>query len=113
MQVAQRDVARLGNEPDPLAVPLLERFGEELRRAPRTRSRLGDVRAAGTGRRSAAQGYPAHLALWSAQGALVDELVLDSLDLPPSLLSTMVRGLRPATRSGSRRCSASRACTTC
>jgi signal transduction histidine kinase len=41
------------------------------------------------------QGYPSHLALWSAQGALVDELVLDSLDLPPSLLSTMVRSLPP------------------
>ena len=29
-------------------------------------------------------------------GALLDELVLDSLDLPPSLLSTMVRDLPPS-----------------
>jgi len=34
VQVAQRDVARLGAEPDPLAVPLLERFGESLRQSP-------------------------------------------------------------------------------
>src|SRR5574342_44372 len=41
------------------------------------------------------QGYPAHLALWTRRGALLDELPLDSLDLPPSLLSTMVRELSP------------------
>src|SRR5215217_770094 len=30
LEVAQRDIARLGPEPDPLAVPLLERFGEQV-----------------------------------------------------------------------------------
>jgi two-component system, NtrC family, nitrogen regulation sensor histidine kinase NtrY len=92
VQVAQRDVARLGDEPDPLAVPLLERFGEELRRtsAPETAS---EMYALWHGSSLGSQGYPAYLALWSARGALVDELVLDSLDLPPSLLSTMVRTL--------------------
>src|SRR6476469_5547882 len=39
------------------------------------------------------QGYPAHLALWSDGGTLLDELALDSLDVTPSLLSTMVRDL--------------------
>jgi hypothetical protein len=34
LQVAQRDIARLGNEPDPLALPLLEGFGEQLRHSP-------------------------------------------------------------------------------
>jgi two-component system nitrogen regulation sensor histidine kinase NtrY len=92
VQVAQRDVARLGDEPDPLAVPLLERFGEELRRtsAPETAS---EMYALWHGSSLGSQGYPSYLALWSARGALVDELVLDSLDLPPSLLSTMVRTL--------------------
>jgi len=95
VQVAQRDVARLGDEPDPLAVPLLERFGDELQRsaAPGTAS---EMYALWHGSALGSQGYPAHLALWSARGALVDELVLDSLDLPPSLLSTMVRDLPPA-----------------
>ena len=41
------------------------------------------------------QGYPSHLALWSRAGTLIDELPLDSLDLPLSLLSTMVRELGP------------------
>ncbi len=95
VQVAQRDVARLGNEPDPLAVPLLERFGDELRRAPGPES-ASAMYALWRGSALGGQGYPAHLALWSNQGALVDELVLDSLDLPPSLLSTMVRDLPAA-----------------
>ena len=92
VQVAQRDVARLGNEPDPLAVPLLERFGEAVRRSPPPQS-ASEMYALWHGSALGSQGYPSHLALWSARGALVDELVLDSLDLPPSLLSTMVRGL--------------------
>jgi len=94
VQVAQRDVARLGAEPDPLAVPLLERFGESLRQspAPETASAMYALwRASSLG----SQGYPAHLALWSADGALMDELILDSLDVTPSLLSTMVRDLAP------------------
>jgi two-component system nitrogen regulation sensor histidine kinase NtrY len=92
MQVAQRDVARLGEEPDPLAVPLLEGFGEAIRRGapPGTpsqmyalwgESQLGD------------QSYPAHLALWSREGTLKEELPLDSLDIPLPLLSSMVRSL--------------------
>ena len=32
VQVAQRDIARLGNEADPLAVPLLERFADQIGR---------------------------------------------------------------------------------
>jgi signal transduction histidine kinase len=95
VQVAQRDVARLGSEPDPLAVPLLERFGDELRRGPAPES-ASAMYASWRGSALGGQGYPAHLALWSLRGALVDELVLDSLDLPPSLLSTMVRGLGAA-----------------
>jgi signal transduction histidine kinase len=95
VQVAQRDVARLGNEPDPLAVPLLDRFGEQLRRtaAPETAS---EMYALWHGAALGSQGYPAYLALWSARGALLDELVLDSLDLPHSLLATMVRELPAA-----------------
>jgi signal transduction histidine kinase len=92
LQVAQRDIARLGTEPDPLALPLLERFGEQLRHtsAPATAS---EMYALWHGSSLGNQGYPAHLGLWSAAGELRDELTLDSLDLPPSLLSTIVRNL--------------------
>jgi signal transduction histidine kinase len=92
LQVAQRDVARLGSEPDPLAVPLLERFGEQVRHSPPPTS-ASEMYALWHGSPLGNQGYPAHLGLWSKAGDLVDELTLDSLDLPHSLLSTMVRNL--------------------
>jgi two-component system, NtrC family, nitrogen regulation sensor histidine kinase NtrY len=94
VQVAQRDVARLGSEADPLAVPLLERFGETLTDEPAPES-ASSMYALWRGSSVGSQGYPAHLALWSATGALLDELALDSLDVTPSLLSTMVRDLPP------------------
>ncbi len=92
LQVAQRDIARLGTEPDPLALPLLERFGEEVRRAPPPAS-ASEMYALWHGSSLGNQRYPAHLGLWSSGGVLRDELTLDSLDLPPSLLSTLVSNL--------------------
>jgi len=95
LQVAQRDIARLGTEPDPLAVPLLERFGEQVRHASAPGS-ASEMYALWHGSALGNQGYPAHLGLWSTTGTLRDELTLDSLDLPPSLLSTLVQNLPPA-----------------
>jgi signal transduction histidine kinase len=92
LQVAQRDIARLGVEPDPLALPLLERFGEQVRQSP-IPSTSSELYALWRGSSVGQQAYPAHLALWSAAGELQDELTLDSLDLPSSLLSTLVRNL--------------------
>jgi signal transduction histidine kinase len=95
VQVAQRDIARLGDEPDPLALPLLERFGDAVRHAPPP-STASEMYALWRGSALGSQRYPTSLALWSPAGALLDQLELDSLDLPPSLLSTMVRQLEPA-----------------
>ncbi len=95
LQVAQRDIARLGAEPDPLAVPLLERFGEQVRRSPPPAS-ASEMYALWHGSPLGHQRYPAHLGLWSSAGALQDELPLDSLDLPASLLSTIVGNLTAA-----------------
>ncbi len=95
LQVAQRDVARLGGEPDPLAVPLLEGFGEQVQRSPAA-TNASEMYALWHGSPLSKQGYPAHLGLWSSAGALRDELTLDSLDLPPSLLSTIVSNLPAA-----------------
>jgi signal transduction histidine kinase len=95
IQVVSRDVARLGSEPDPLAVPLLERFGEQVRRAPAPTT-ASEMYALWHGSAVGSQGYPAHLALWGRRGALLDELTLDSLDLPPSLLASVVRNMPPA-----------------
>ena len=92
LQVAQRDIARLGTEPDPLALPLLERFGEQVRRSP-SLATASEMYAVWHASSLGNQRYPAHLGLWSAAGTLRDELTLDSLDLPPSLLSTIVGNL--------------------
>jgi signal transduction histidine kinase len=91
LQVAQRDVARLGTEPDPLALLQLERLGDALEAAdgPDDPVALYDVwRRSGLGE----QGYPAALAVWERSGALVAELPLDSLDVPAPLLAGLVRG---------------------
>ena len=96
LQVAQRDIARLGAEPDPLALPLL---GAVRRAGPACGppTNASEMYALWHGSSLGNQGYPAHLGLWSAAGSLRDELTLDSLDLPPSLLSTIVQNL-PAGR---------------
>ena len=97
LQVAQRDVARLGGEPDPLAVPLLEGFGELIRSgpAPENASALYALWAAS---QLGDESYPAHLALWSNAGQLQAEVPLDSLDLPLPFLASVVRAM-PAAQS--------------
>jgi len=92
MQVAQRDVARLGEEPDPLAVPLLEGFGEGIRRGPPPAT-ASQMYSLWSGSQLGDQSYPGHLALWTRDGTLKEELPLDSLDLPLPLLASLVRGL--------------------
>ena len=94
IQVAERDIARLGDEPDPLAIPLLERFAEQVMDAPAPASGT-EMYALWRGSALGDQGYPSQLALWTSNGSLIEELALDSLDLPLSLLSTMVRELDP------------------
>ena len=91
LQVAQRDVARLGTEPDPLALLQLERLGDALGATDGPADPVGlyDVwRRSGLGE----QGYPAALAVWSGDGTLLAELPLDSLDVPAPLLASLVRG---------------------
>jgi signal transduction histidine kinase len=94
IQVAERDIARLGDEPDPLAVPLLERFAEQVLAAPAPASGT-EMYALWRGSALGDQGYPSQLARWTSNGVLIEELALDSLDLPLSLLSTIVRELDP------------------
>ncbi len=96
LEVARRDVERLGTEPDPLAVPLLEGFAEELTDAPITRGARPAALFARWHRSMARrQGYPAHLALWSRDGTLEAELALDSLDLSNRVRQEFVRALPP------------------
>ncbi len=94
LAVAQRDVARLGADPDPLAVASLERFAEDLAvpPAPATtaevyrRWRVSDL---GT------EGYPVRLALWSPEGEPISTMALDSLSLTPETVRQAVLELPP------------------
>lgn len=89
LQVAERDVARLGGNSDPLAQPLLMRFADSAAGA-----RLADATSLyALWRRSglADAGYPIRLSLWSRSAELKSDLPLDALDLPTSVLSGLVR----------------------
>ncbi len=89
---AQRDLARLGDIEDPLATPLLERLGEDATRGaePAAASTLYLLwRASDLG----GQEFPVRLALWNRDGGRLDELALDSLDVPAPLLAALVTGL--------------------
>ena len=94
LSLATRDAQRLGHEGDPVAVALLERFGQQLidpaRPAPQT---AGDLYALWVGSGLVAEDYPAMLELWGAgpQGPLLAELQLAQLDLSPGLLATLAR----------------------
>ena len=94
LEVAQRDVARLGSESDPLAVPPLERFGDEVGRAVVPASAT-ELFALWHGSAPDRQRYPAHLALWSPDGQLAADLPLDSLDIPLATLAALARQLGP------------------
>ena len=90
--VAQRDVARLGTNPDPLAVASLERLGEDLdvRPTPTTtaevyrRWRLSDL---------GAEGYPVRLSMWAPDGRRLSTLALDSLAVPLETVQRAVTDL--------------------
>ena len=92
LELAGRDVSRLGTRADAFAPPLLDSFD----------ARLGD--APGISRQSAmytlwersplsAQRYPARLSLWTPAGEPVAELPLDQIGVPDSVLVRLVRGL--------------------
>ena len=113
VQVAQRDVARLGNEPDPLAVPLLERFGEQLRRGPRRPRAPRRCTPSGTARRSARRAIrrTSRSGRRGRAGGRAGARLARS-----AAVAALDDGAWPAPRrhrSGCRRCFGCRACTTC
>ena len=90
--VAGRDVGRLGDEPDPFAVPQLERFATQASAAP-VPSSAAELYALWRSSAIAEQDYPAVLALWAPDGTPRIELPLDSLDMPERLVSAFVRSM--------------------
>ncbi len=92
IQAGRADLAGLGAKADPIAVPLLESFGEQvgLGAVPRNTSELFALWRSSP---LARQAFPASLGLWSAAGPPLVLLKLDELDLPDSLVSRSVRDL--------------------
>ena len=94
MLQAQREVSRLGSEPDPVAPALLNLFGNAARqiRPPATTTELYVLWRTSV---LAEQGYPARLALWTQGVGWGADLTLDSLEVGrpalDSLLSSVPR----------------------
>ena len=98
LRLAERDAQGLGRVADPAAVSLLERLGRDPpAEAPRT---PGELYAWWLASPLAEDDYPASLALWTPAGEPEAEIRLASVDLPPALVSALVRS--PATRDGAR-----------
>jgi signal transduction histidine kinase len=92
LALATRDGQRLGQEGDAVAVALLERLSQQVGDPSHTPPRsAADLYALWATSPLVAEDYPAMLGLWSSDGALLAELRLASLDLPPALLSTLAR----------------------
>ncbi len=87
--LAERDIAGVRQEGDPIALGLLERFGSSFAGpAPRTSAELYRL-----WKRSPLETdrYPAVLSLWRADGTEAARLALGDLDLPPALLAAAAR----------------------
>jgi signal transduction histidine kinase len=93
LQVARRDVQRLGGDVDPLAVPRAIRLATLADSAPphAAADLYGLWRASSSG----GDDYPALLSVWDGDGRERTELLLDSVDAPPPLLAALVRELPP------------------
>jgi two-component system nitrogen regulation sensor histidine kinase NtrY len=103
LALAARDAQRLGKEGDAVAVALLERFGQMVHqpdhRPPRS---AGDLYSLWLASPLVAEDYPALLALWGPGGRQLAELRLDSLDLPPALMSALAQSPPAPAGAGSR-----------
>jgi signal transduction histidine kinase len=89
ISAAQRDLARLGDVEDPLAIPYLQRFGDQILRDQEPVA-ASELFLAWRGSFLAGQEYPVRMALWDSTGGRRTQLELDSLDLPTSLIATLV-----------------------
>ena len=94
MSAAQRDLARLGDVEDPLAIPYLQRFGDQIL-ADQEPVAASELFLAWRSSFLAGQEYPVRMALWDRTGSRRTELELDSLDLPTPLVSTLVSTMPP------------------
>ncbi|MEP7327480.1 MAG: hypothetical protein ABI836_16135, partial [Gemmatimonadota bacterium] len=95
LNVARKDVGGLGAVPDPLALRLLELFGEQVRLGPPP-TNSADLYARWRESTLGEDEYPTQMGLWSTDGSPLVELRLDSLDVTQPLISNVVRSLDPS-----------------
>ena len=89
IDVAVRDVDGLGLDPDPLAEPLLGEFARQVSDAG-TALTPSDLYRLWTRSAVARQAYPTRLTLWNHDGTLLEDVRLDDLALPDSVLRQAV-----------------------
>ena len=94
LQVARRDVQRLGGDLDPLAVPRVIRLAALADTTPPHGA--ADLFALWRNSSTGGDDYPALLSLWDGDGRERTELLLDSVDAPPPLIAALVRDLPAA-----------------
>lgn len=89
---ARADLGALGSRADPIVIPLLEIFIDQVDEGavPRSTSELFQVWQSSP---LARQSFPAVLGLWTADGEPRAQLRLDELDLPDTLVRRVVRQL--------------------
>jgi signal transduction histidine kinase len=92
LQAARRDLAGLGDAPDPAAAASLRAWGDSLRRAP-IPAKAPELFALWRASPLRATGRPVTLGVWRRDGTPVLDLELDALDLPADTLAAMVRSL--------------------
>jgi two-component system nitrogen regulation sensor histidine kinase NtrY len=95
LQVARRDIQRLGAELDPLAVPRISRLAALADSTPPAGA--ADLYELWRVSPSGGDDYPALLALWDRDGRERTELLLDSVDVPPPLIAALIRELPETT----------------
>ncbi len=95
LNVARKDVGGLGSAADPLDRRLLELFGEAMTVGPPPASGA-ELYARWKASPLGQEEYPTHLGLWSPDGTPLVEVALDSMDVPHSLLATLVQNLDSA-----------------
>jgi two-component system nitrogen regulation sensor histidine kinase NtrY len=93
MALAQRDLEGLGDRADPVAVTLLDQVARSYR-PERVPMGAGGLYVWWRGTPPGAQGFPAELAVWGADGSRVYELSLADLEVPPDSVLLVVSHAR-------------------
>jgi signal transduction histidine kinase len=94
LRAARTDMSSLSEQPDPRLEASLHELGSLLRAAPPPRT-LPELYRLWRQSPLSVAGNPATLGVWREDGALVLDLRLDELDVPPDVMGPLIRGFPP------------------